>query len=249
VANADGGWGFAPGTASDADSTGAALQALAAAGGSRGAIRAGVNWLRGAQGAGGGFALAGGAVNAQSTAWAVQGLIAAGASPRAVRSGGDSPLDYLASVQAGDGHYRYSRSLDQTPVWVTGQALQAASGQALPLRRVSPSGKKATKAAKPVAGAGAEVAPTGTGKAGTAGKGAAVGAGGVKPAKPKPGAQPQQQAEPEAEVQTLEPTSDSGAESDDDSALPELAAAVLALLAVLGGAWMLRRQRVPGSRA
>ena len=65
----------------------------------------------------------GGPVNAQSTAWAVQGLVAAGVSPRSVRRGGRSPLDYLASVQAGDGHYRYSRSSDQTPVWVTGQAL------------------------------------------------------------------------------------------------------------------------------
>ena len=69
--------------------------------------------------AGGGFALSGGPVNAQSTAWAVQGLVAAGVSPARVRRGGRSPLDYLASVQARDGHYRYSGSSDQTPVWVT----------------------------------------------------------------------------------------------------------------------------------
>ena len=81
-ATSDGGWGFAPGAASDADSTGAALQALAAAGGSRGALAPAVGYLRGAQRAGGGFALAGGGtVNAQSTAWAVQGLVAAGVSP------------------------------------------------------------------------------------------------------------------------------------------------------------------------
>ena len=134
--NADGGWGFARGAASDPDSTGAALQALAAAGGSAEAIANGVGWLRRSQAPGGGFALAGGTPNAQSTAWAVQGLIAGGVSPSAVRNGG-SPLDYLASVRAPDGHFRYSASSDQTPVWVTGQALVAARGKAFPLAAVA----------------------------------------------------------------------------------------------------------------
>ena len=121
--NADGGWGFAPGTASDADSTGAVLQALVAARAGAGAVTAGVRYLRATQQPGGGFALAGGgSVNAQSTAWAVQGLLAAGSSPRSLRKGGRNPLDYLASVQSDDGHYRYSAATDQTPVWVTSQA-------------------------------------------------------------------------------------------------------------------------------
>ena len=79
--NQDGGWGFAPGTNSDADTTGAVLQALAAAEAGRGAINGGVRYLRSAQRAGGGFPLPGGGANAQSTAWAIQGLIAAGVSP------------------------------------------------------------------------------------------------------------------------------------------------------------------------
>ena len=54
----------------------------------------------------------------------------------AVRNGG-SPLDYLASVRAPDGHFRYSASSDQTPVWVTGQALVAARGKAFPLAPVA----------------------------------------------------------------------------------------------------------------
>ena len=130
--NSDGGWGFAAGSASDADTTGAVLQGLAASG-NRAGIRRGTAYLRNVQRPGGGFPLAGGVVNAQSTAYAVQGLIAAGATPSSVREGGRSPLDYLASVQARDGHYRYSASSDQTPVWVTGQALLAANGAAFPL--------------------------------------------------------------------------------------------------------------------
>jgi Prenyltransferase and squalene oxidase repeat len=136
IQNSDGGWGFAAGSSSDADSTGAVLQGLAESG-NRSGIRRGASYVRGVQRPGGGFALAGGLVNAQSTAYAVQGLIAAGVSPAAVRAGGRSPLDYLASVQARDGHYRYSASSDQTPVWVTGQALLAASGAAFPLSPVA----------------------------------------------------------------------------------------------------------------
>jgi energy-coupling factor transport system substrate-specific component len=136
--NGDGGWGFQPQAASDPDSTGAVLQALAAVGGAPRAMRGGAAYLRRAQRADGGFALAtGGPTNSQSTAWAVQGLVAAGVDPGAVRTHGLSPLDYLAEQQAGDGHYRYSSSSDQTPVWVTSQALLAVNRRAFPLPPVS----------------------------------------------------------------------------------------------------------------
>jgi hypothetical protein len=135
--NRDGGWGFQPRAPSDADSTGAALQAMAAAGASRSAMRRGAAFLRRSQDGDGGFALGGGTVsNAQSTAWAVQGLVAAGVGPSRVREHGHSPLDYLSKRRHGDGHYTYSSSSDQTPVWVTGQALVAAKLEAFPLRAV-----------------------------------------------------------------------------------------------------------------
>ena len=53
-----------------------------------------------------------------------------------MRTNGHSPFDYLARRQAGDGHYRYSSSSDQTPVWVTGQALLAVNRKAFPLAAV-----------------------------------------------------------------------------------------------------------------
>ncbi len=155
VQNSDGGWGFAAGSASDPDSTGAVLQALGAAGSGAG-IQRGVSYLRGVQRSGGGFALSGGAVNAQSTAWASQGLLAAGVSPASVRSGG-TPLSYLASVQARDGHYRYSSTSDQTPVWVTGQALMAVNGAVLPAQPGAEGGLECGEAA-PAVGAPARAA-------------------------------------------------------------------------------------------
>jgi energy-coupling factor transport system substrate-specific component len=134
VQNSDGGWGAVPGSPSDADSAGAVLQALGE--GSRAARRA-VRYLRRSQKRSGGWALGGaGAVNSQSTAWAVQGLLAAGVDPTSVRRGGRTGLDYLAARRAADGHYRYSSSSDQTPVWVTGQVLVAAKLKPFPLAPV-----------------------------------------------------------------------------------------------------------------
>ena len=76
----------------------------------------------------GGFALGGsGPANSQSTAWAAQGMIAIGTDPASITNGGNSALGYLLARQDSDGHFSYSSSSDQTPVWVTGQV--AAGGR------------------------------------------------------------------------------------------------------------------------
>jgi len=131
VQNEDGGWGDTVGSPSDADGTGAVLQALSP---SSKASQRGVDYLHQVQQKGGGFRLGGnGALNTQSTAWAVEGLLAAGADPAQFKRGGKSAYDYLEANQAGDGHYRYSSQSDQTPIWVTGEVLVAASKKYLPL--------------------------------------------------------------------------------------------------------------------
>jgi energy-coupling factor transport system substrate-specific component len=128
--NGDGGWGDVAGPPSNADVTGAAMQAMPD---SKAADR-GLSYLRAHQRSDGGFALGGsGGVNSQSTAWAIQGMIAVGADPASIASGGNSALDYLAARQSADGSYAYSASSDQTPVWVTGEVLVAAAGDALPI--------------------------------------------------------------------------------------------------------------------
>jgi len=169
AANGDGGWGFEPQAASDPDSTGAALQGLAAAGARGAAAARGVAYLRRVQDSDGGFALGGtGASNAQSTAWAIQGMIAAGANPGRAREHGHSPFDYLSRRQAGDGHYRYSASSDQTATWVTGQTLVAVERRAFPLAAVSrPAGHRHGSSA----GGGSVTAPA----AGPAGSGPPTG--------------------------------------------------------------------------
>jgi energy-coupling factor transport system substrate-specific component len=249
--NADGGWGFAPGTASDADSTGAVLQALVAAGAGAGAVTAAVRYLRATQQPGGGFALAGGgSLNAQSTAWAVQGLLAAGSSPRSLRKGGRNPLDYLASVQSADGHYRYSASTDQTPVWVTSQALQAVSAQPFPLPVSARQAEPSSGADAGGGGGGGVPAPAASAPANGGSGGGTGGAKADPPAKAKPqGEASTAPARPEPEAPGLERISAdpaSGTDSGGDG--PDLAVPLsVALLAVVvvGGAVMLRR-RSPG---
>jgi energy-coupling factor transport system substrate-specific component len=131
VQNDDGGWGDVPGSPSTSDGTGAVLQALAP--GSKASHR-GLAYLRDVQRKGGGFPLGGnGEVNSQSTAWAIQGIIAARGSPDSFRRGGASALEYLAARQTDDGHFTYSKSSDQTPVWVTGEAVVAAAGLYFPI--------------------------------------------------------------------------------------------------------------------
>jgi energy-coupling factor transport system substrate-specific component len=126
----DGGWGDVPGGPSNADVTGAAMQAIP----DSKAASQGLSYLRKHQLGNGGFALgAGGGANAQSTAWAIQGMIAVGADPASVRASGRSGLDYLTGLQQDDGRFRYSSDSGQNPVWVTGQALAAVAGEDFPV--------------------------------------------------------------------------------------------------------------------
>ena len=103
-----------------------------------------------------------------------------GKNPAAVRTGGESTLGYLAARQAGDGHYRYSASSDQTPVWVTAQALVAAERKAFPLAAV-----RRARGGRSRSGAGSH---SGHGSAAAGGVGRAAGSeehrGARRPARP-----------------------------------------------------------------
>jgi energy-coupling factor transport system substrate-specific component len=133
--NDDGGFGVARPSASDADMTGAVLQALAVVGRAKsGAARRAAGYLRSTQASNGGFAqMAGRSPNAQSTAYAVQGLLA-------VKTGGpvvSRALSYLTRLQRSNGSIAYSATSSQTPVWVTAQALAALERGPLPIAPVA----------------------------------------------------------------------------------------------------------------
>jgi energy-coupling factor transport system substrate-specific component len=144
--NRNGGWGSVEGADSEPDSTGAVLQALGVAPGGGNQADDGVHWLERSQHGDGGWSLTEGASpNAQSTAWAVQGLVAAGRSPGSVKENGRSGIDFISARQGSDGHYSYSSTSDQTPIWVTAQGLTGTRRVAFPLAAV-----KREKPDKPV---------------------------------------------------------------------------------------------------
>jgi len=178
--NGDGGYGFVPSAQSDVDDTGAALQALAAAGRRGPASSAAVGYLRRTQNRDGGFGQSEDrGSNAQSTAWAVQGLVASGAGPSAA---GRDPLRYLVGLQRRDGHIAYSRTSDQTPVWVTAQALTALRRKPFPLDAVPRKRRGDRRAGAAAKGGGRPAAKSSDGRGARVGQKGGKGKVGSRPA-------------------------------------------------------------------
>ena len=139
--HANGGWSWsATSTRDEVDMTGAAIQALVAAGrtGSA-AVQDGIAYLRAAQNPDGGFPEFPGnpESNVASTAWAVQAIWAVRDNPEAWRTGSglptEEPLDYMESLQEPDGHIRWKRSQDLNGVWMTAYTTPAFSGHHWPI--------------------------------------------------------------------------------------------------------------------
>jgi energy-coupling factor transport system substrate-specific component len=253
---ADGGWGFGPSQPSDPDSTGAAMQGLAATG--AGGLDPGIAYLRRTQRAEGGWGLnETGVTNSQSTAWAVQGLVAAGVDPAQVQTRGRSGLSYLAARQRADGSYAYNPASAHTPVWVTSQALLAVTREALPVEPVPRSGGGA-QAPSPDVEAGVEPpVATAPGSADAGGANALGGAQGGPEAKrskqggdggegsesrrdgPAPAA-----AEVLAEQAASAADESTGAGGGDETGV-WVAAGLGGLALALGGGWFWYRRQLP----
>ena len=138
--NIDGGFSFSEGAASDPDDTGAALQALVAAGERPDgpAVDRALKYLKFCQASDGGFCWRSKYSNVASTSWAVQGIVAAGQDPDGdywIKSG-KTPLGYIASMQQEDGHVRYMADSDSQPAWMTAEAVPALLKRAFPLSEV-----------------------------------------------------------------------------------------------------------------
>jgi hypothetical protein len=139
--DADGGFNWqGPKALTEVDLTGAAIEALVAAGGEGIEVEAdALAFLHTAQRPDGGFAeypSTEGESNVASTAWAVQGIWASGGDPETWRTGSglptEEPLDYMESMQQPDGHVRWRSSSDLNGIWMTAYVLPAFAGQVLP---------------------------------------------------------------------------------------------------------------------
>ncbi|MEJ7714217.1 MAG: hypothetical protein WKF40_00345 [Thermoleophilaceae bacterium] len=152
------------------------------------------------------------------------------------------PLGFLAGLQAADGHIRYSRSSNQTPVWVTAQALTALRKKPFPLAvtpRARRRPRKAAAASAASAGAGTAGPAAKAGKAGKAGKPKGT----AKKKQPAPGpAAPTrtQRTEPAGLEPRRTAARDATGQGSGPAVSPALVAGVLA--AVLALLWLGRRR-------
>jgi hypothetical protein len=129
----------------EADMTGAAIEALDAAGRHRtNAQTKALEYLSNTQNpAEGGFTEQLGLresdadssleANVGSTAWVVQGLWAAGENPEDWKPGGVDPLTYIESMQQPDGHVRWKKGQELNGVWMTAYSGPAMAGVPLPI--------------------------------------------------------------------------------------------------------------------
>jgi hypothetical protein len=156
----DGGWSWeVKGGRTEADMTGAAIQALRAAGRpDTEAEQRALQYLRDMQNPDGGFPEIPGEAesNVASTAWAVQGIWAAGQDPETWLKGGNDPLSYMASLQQPDGHIRWKASQDLNGIWMTAYVAPAFAGQAWPIPAPPCTPKAATTSARPGQGEGTQ---------------------------------------------------------------------------------------------
>lgn len=135
--NIDGGFGYAADSGSDPDDTGAALQAIIAAGEdpASNAVSRATSYLAFCQTDNGGFAWPSAGPNVGSTAWCAQGIAATGEDPDSAdwEMSGKTPLDYLRDMQQPDGHFKYSTDADTHPAWMTAECIPALEMQPFPL--------------------------------------------------------------------------------------------------------------------
>lgn len=137
----DGGWG-------DVDSTAAAVMALIAAGehSDSSSIIAALSFLKTMQTEDGGFQ-SWGTTNAASTAWAVDAIVIAGQDPTSTewkQDGKNSPIDFLLSLQQGNGAFAWSFNQNMNPEWMTSYVIPALLGKPYPIKISKSGGENGT---------------------------------------------------------------------------------------------------------
>ena len=128
--NNNGGWG-------DVDSTSVAVMILIIAGENPDSeiINDALSFIRSTQTDSGGFQ-AWGTTNAASTSWAVDAVVAAGQDPTSVEweKNGNSPVDFLLSLQQSDGSFNWAIGQSMNPEWMTSYVIPALLGKPYPVK-------------------------------------------------------------------------------------------------------------------
>ena len=135
-----GGWEWSPGWGADTNTTSLAIQALLAGGelATNAEIQSAITFLHSAQNEDGGFtydpkSTYSTASDADSTAYVLQALYALGEDPTADawKKNGNSPLDFLTSLQLSDGSFEWMATTGSN-LLATQQAIPALLGRPMP---------------------------------------------------------------------------------------------------------------------
>ena len=143
--NANGGWSWGVGQASDVDDTAAAIMALIAAGepASSTAITDALAYIKSTQVANGGFESWGetGETNSATDSWGIDGIVAAGQDPTDAswKSGvGNDPVDDLLTFQNQDGSFDFTEENPSSKELWTSYAITALLGTPYPVAILPP---------------------------------------------------------------------------------------------------------------
>ncbi len=183
--NDDGSWSWQnEGDPGEVDMTGAAIEALNAAGmHDTVAQEKAFKYLHETQAPDGGFPEfpGEGEANVASTAWATQGIWSAGQNPEMwlTHSGQatEEPLGYMASLQQPDGHIRWKQNQEMNGVWTTAMVAPTFAGGYFPYSAV-PRDRPPSGSVSPISGSVAPPA-AGTAESGQGGESAQPGSGAI----------------------------------------------------------------------
>ncbi|WP_457550588.1 DUF4430 domain-containing protein [Archaeoglobus sp.] len=137
--NPDGGFAWTVNAESDFDDTASAIQALIAGGVSRDdpTIVKALNYLKKGQCEDGGMRYFGNSSsNADSDAWTIQALVSACINPTNWKTS-KSVVEHLLSLQAEDGHFKYTKYVTSIPIKVTADSIMALLGKPHPIKLLS----------------------------------------------------------------------------------------------------------------
>jgi hypothetical protein len=140
--NADGGWSWGTGQASDVDDTAAAIMALIAAGQSTGSasITNGLAYIKSTQMNNGGFE-SWGSTNSATDSWGIDSIAAAGQDSTSAgwKNGtGKDPIDDLVTFRNNDGSFNWASSNPSNKALMTSYAVTALLGVPFPVAVLSP---------------------------------------------------------------------------------------------------------------
>jgi hypothetical protein len=145
--SASGGWGFDSEAEPDPDTTGLALQALAAGRESPASpiVQKAIAYLRENQDAGGGWGYTDSEPNTNSTAVVVQGLLAARENPLSGSwsATSDGPVEFMVERQLPEGRFEHSEP--PADLMATVQVVPALAGSALPMPGRGVAGNRAAR--------------------------------------------------------------------------------------------------------